>query len=54
MGNQEPDWLTVEELQEELKKYGPKAAVVAQEGVIIFLDTDEGGTELGRIDAPGG
>jgi hypothetical protein len=49
----EPDFLTVEVLREHLKNYGPRAGVIAQQGNIVFFDTEEGGAELGSIQTPG-
>jgi hypothetical protein len=47
------NFLTVAQLKGHLERYGPQAGVFAHEGVIVFLDTEEGGTELGRIETPG-
>ena len=47
------NFLTVPQLKGHLERYGPQAGVFAHEGVIVFLDTEEGGTELGRIETPG-
>ena len=49
----EENFLTVAQLKGHLERYGPQAGVFAYEGVIVFLDTEEGGTELGRIETPG-
>ena len=49
----EENFLTVAQLKGHLERYGRHAGVFAHEGVIVFLDTEEGGTELGRIETPG-
>jgi len=48
------DMLTVQELQEELKKFGPWAIVYATEGKINLTDGDEGGALIGVIETPNG